>query len=118
MFSQYIFLFYPFDNFQCGSTLQEKKRKCWYPRFSLVSANGNFCPFNPFPYDKFETLPILQSLQTTTLWKWQKNLETERKHCGERRNCSLRAIYPFPALFSKDLYCRHLKIRACLGKGY
>ena len=31
-----------------------------------------------------------------------------RKHCGKRRNCSLRAISPFPTVFSKDLYCRHV----------
>ena len=29
------------------------------------------------------------------------------------RNCSLRVISPFPT----DLYCRHVKTRACLGKG-
>ena len=40
-----------------------------------------------------------------------------RKHCGKRRNCSLRAISPFPVVFSKDLYCRHVKTRACLGNG-
>ena len=40
-----------------------------------------------------------------------------RKHCGKRRNCSLRAISPFPAVFSKDLYSRRVKSRACLGKG-
>ena len=27
------------------------------------------------------------------------------------------AIFPFPTMFSKDLYCRHLKTRACLGEG-
>ena len=43
--------------------------------------------------------------------------KTVEKHCGKRRNCSLRAISPFPTLFSKDLYCRHVKTRACLGKG-
>ena len=26
--------------------------------------------------------------------------------------------YPFPLVFSKDLYCRHIKTKACLGKGY
>ena len=36
---------------------------------------------------------------------------------GKRRNCSLRAISPFPSVFSKDMYCRHVKTRACLGKG-
>ena len=23
----------------------------------------------------------------------------------------------FPTMFSKDLYCKHVKARACLGKG-
>ena len=32
-----------------------------------------------------------------------------RKHCGKRRNCSLRAISPFPTVFSKDMYCRHVQ---------
>ena len=40
-----------------------------------------------------------------------------KKHGGKRRNCSLRAISPFPTVFSKDLYCRPVKTRACLGKG-
>ena len=40
-----------------------------------------------------------------------------RKHCGKRKNCSLRAIYPFPKVFSKGLCWRHVKTRACLGKG-
>ena len=39
-----------------------------------------------------------------------------RKQCGKRRNFLLLAISPFPAVFSKDLYCRHVKTRACLGK--
>ena len=46
-----------------------------------------------------------------------KVIQTGRKQCGKRRNCSLRAISPFPAVFSKDLYCRHVKTRPCLGKG-
>ena len=28
-----------------------------------------------------------------------------RKHCGKRRNCSLRAISPFPTMFSKSGCC-------------
>ena len=38
-------------------------------------------------------------------WKWQKNPQKGRKHCGKRRNCSLGAISPFPTLFSKELFC-------------
>ena len=40
-----------------------------------------------------------------------------RKYCEKRRNCSLPAISPFPTVFSKDLYCRHVKTRALFGKG-
>ena len=35
---------------------------------------------------------------------------------GKKRNCLLQAISPIPTTFSKDLYCRHVKTRACLGK--
>ena len=49
--------------------------------------------------------------------KWHKLLHMVEKSCGKRRNCSLRAISPFPAVFSKDLYCTHVKTRACLRKG-
>ena len=41
--------------------------------------------------------------------KWQKVLHMGRKHCGKRRNCSLRGISPFPKVFSKDLCYRHVK---------
>ena len=43
--------------------------------------------------------------------KWVENT------VGKRRNCSLRAISPFPTVFSKDLNCRNVKTRACLRKG-
>ena len=43
--------------------------------------------------------------------KWEKVLKTGGKHCGKRRNCSLRAISPFPTLFSEDLYGRQVKSR-------
>ena len=31
-------------------------------------------------------------------------LQMGKKHCRKRRNCSLRAISPFPIVFLKDLY--------------
>ena len=55
--------------------------------------------------------------QFLTLWKVAKSLQKGRKHCGKRRNCMLWAISPFSILFPKDLYCRHVKARASLGKG-
>ena len=38
-----------------------------------------------------------------------KFFQKGEKHCGKRRNCSLRAISSFPIVFSKDLYSRHIK---------
>ena len=49
------------------------------------------------------------------IWWKQKVLQKDRKHCEKRWNCSLWAISPFPTVFSKDLYSRHVKSRACLG---
>ena len=40
-----------------------------------------------------------------------------RKHCGKRRNYSLGTVSPFPTVFSKDLYCRHVKTRDWFGTG-
>ena len=41
--------------------------------------------------------------------KWEKAIQTGRKHCGKRRNCSLRAISPCPTVFSKGLFPRASK---------
>ena len=41
-----------------------------------------------------------------------------RKHCGKRRNCSLRAISPFPTVFSKGLFPRDVKGCHSVGMGY
>ena len=39
------------------------------------------------------------------IWrKWQKVIQTGRKHCRKRRNCSLREISPIPTVFSKACF--------------
>ena len=44
------------------------------------------------------------------IWrKRQKVIQLGRKHYGKRRNCSLRAISPFPTVFSKGLFPRGVK---------
>ena len=48
----------------------------------------------------------------------QNVLQKGRKRCGKRRNCSLRAISPFPTVFSNDLYCRHVKIMVCFRNNF
>ena len=49
--------------------------------------------------------------------KWQKVIQTVRKHCGKRRNCSLWAISPFPTVFSKGLFPRGVKRCHSVGIG-
>ena len=65
-------------------------------------------------FRRFQTKRICRHFQIRC--KWYKLFQMSRKHRGKRRNCSLRAISPFPTVFSKDLYCRHVKTRACFGK--
>ena len=44
-------------------------------------------------------------------------LQTDRVCRRKGRNCTLREISPFPTVFLKAFYCRHVKTRICLGKG-
>ena len=37
-------------------------------------------------------------------------ISLSRKHCEKRRNCSLRAISPFPTMFSKAVGCSSVKM--------
>ena len=55
--------------------------------------------------------------QFQILRKWHKVIQTGRKHCGERGNCLLRAISPFPTVFSKGLFPRGVKRCHCVGMG-
>ena len=49
-------------------------------------------------------------------WKWQKVIQTGRKHCGKRRNCSSRAISSCHKVFSKGLFSRGVKRCHCVGR--
>ena len=61
----------------------------------------------------FQTKKVCKQFQI--LRKWQKVIQTGRKHCGKRGNCSLRAISTFPTVFSKGLFPRGAKMCHCVG---
>ena len=93
----------------------------------MYSNASHFRVVNPFPNDKFFTLPNGKKLQTTIIYLMEiiENSLNSR-NCGKRRNCSSRAISPFLTVFSKDLYSRHVntwlvwervKSHDCLIKG-
>ena len=53
------------------------------------------------------------------IWrKWQKVIQTGRKQCRKRRNCSLWAISPFPTVFWKGLFPRGVRRCHCVGMGW
>ena len=92
-------------------------------QYSLRILLGDNNYWNSITLSQMSNFRLLQTervcrQQFQIWWKWQKVLQKGREHCRKRRNYSLRAISPFPAVFSKDLYCRQVKTRACLGKGY
>ena len=98
------------------------------PSKILSSGNGlrsNYLLFTLYEILKSIFLPDLTHYQKTNsrlsqtervcrrrfqIWrKWQKVIQTSRKHCGKRWNCLLRAISPFPTVFSKGLFPRGVK---------
>ena len=64
----------------------------------------------------FQTERVFRQ-QFQILQKWKKVIQTGGKHCGKRRNCSLRAISLFPIVFSKGLFPRGVKRCHCVGIG-
>ena len=64
--------------------------------------------FNPLP-----DMPVLGLSNSTVNKDMMSGIQTNedtviwlsRKHCGKRRNCSLRAISSFPTMFLKVVCC-------------
>ena len=75
-----------------------------FPQYFLKSSLSE--SFNPLP-----DTPILGSSSSATnrdmmakIWiNGDSIICLSRKHCGKRRNCSLRVIFPFPTMFSKGV---------------
>ena len=56
--------------------------------------------------------------QQFQIWrKWRKLAKRVENTVRKRRNCSLRAISPFPTVFSKGLFPRGIKRCHCVGMG-
>ena len=88
---------------------------------SLVRQNAALCGngLNLYQTTNFKRLQSerVYRRQFRIWWKWQKVLKTSRKHLGKRRNYSLRAISPFPTVFSKRLVMQTRKNQGLFGKG-
>ena len=84
--------------------------------FRLVFPQGLLTHYQMTNCRLFQTVRVCR--WQFQIWrKWQNVIQMGRKHCGKRRNCSLRAISPFPTVFSKGLFPRGVKRRHCVGMG-
>ena len=54
--------------------------------------------------------------QFQVYWKWHKAVKTGKTHCGKRRNCSLREMFPFPSVFKRRVL-QTRKNQGLFGKG-
>ena len=97
-----------------ADTLSVRVKRFWLKAYIWVLKCLTFSQMTNFRL--FQTGRVCKQ-QFQIWWKWEKVLQTGRKHCRKRRNCSLRAISPFSLVFWEDLYSRQVKTRACLGKG-
>ena len=82
-----------------------------------ASAENNLTHYQTKNFRLFQTERVCRRQFQILRKKWQKGIQMGRKHCGKRRNCSLRAIFPFSTVFSKGLFPRGVKRCHCVGMG-
>ena len=98
-----VFLSFPLFTKQQTFTLSTLKVHVYYTDKSLtLSKTTNF--------SLFQTQGVCR-WQFQIWWKWLSVFRMGRKHYGKRRNCSLRAISPFLAVFSR------LLLQTCKNQG-
>ena len=74
---------------------------------------------NPAPNDKFLDSSKLTDYakDTFNFDENDRNFSKPVQNSGKKRNCLLRAVSPFPIVFSKDFNCRHVKNQGLFRKG-
>ena len=80
--------------------------------------NGTNSSINPFPKKHILDSSKLKHFADDNfeIDENVKVIQKGRKQCRKRRKSLEQAISPFPTVFSKELYCKHIETRACLGK--
>ena len=73
---------------------------------------------NPLPDKKFYSSKLREFVDDNIKFDENgRNLSERVENTGKRRNCSLRAISPFPTVFSKSLFSRGVKRCHSVGMG-
>ena len=84
------------------------------PLVVLRSYHGSTLP-NDKKYDQFEFKEFEDNKLNITK-KLKFVLGKSRKQCRKRRKCWLPAFSPFPTMFSRGLFIRVVKSKACVVK--
>ena len=100
-----------------------RRWKCLLQAFFFLHCFDKRLPRILTPYTHYQTTNF-RLFQTERVCRrqfqiWQKRkkvIQTGRKHCGKRRNCSLRAISPFPSVFKRLVSQTCQKVSLC-GNG-
>ena len=113
--------FLPITNKQQFSLFQYQKSRSKASEYSY--AEKDFCVvinLTHYQTTNFRLVQIKHSADDN--FKFDENTrklsERVENTVGKRRNCSLRAISPFPTVFSKGLFARGVKRCHCVGIGY
>ena len=102
--------------FKDFSLMVAKSQDCMIKSEGLWGSDSYLTHYKNTNFRLFQTERVCG--QQFQIWqKWQKVIQTGRKHCGKRRNCSLRAISPFPIVFSKGLFPSGVKRCHCVEMG-
>ena len=73
-------------------------------------------PIYLFPKRQILDSSNLKEFADNSLMQIVGSSPTGRNHSVKRTNCSFPAITPFPTVFLKEIKCKYVKSRACLGK--
>ena len=83
--------------------------------FNIISVILHSTHYQTTNFRLFQTERVCRR-QFQICRKWKKAIQTGGKHCGKRRNSSLRAISLFPSVFKKLVSQGHHKVSLC-GNG-
>ena len=86
-----------------------KRAECWLPAFfphwSIFLNDIFLWPLTWYANFRFFKFSSKKHMMSKTWPNGDTVIWLSRKHCGKRRNCSSRAISPFPTMFSKAVCC-------------
>ena len=89
------------------------KQQCYCMKWAVAFIADHCLLLKPFPKQQFLDSSNPKEFSDDNF----KFVENGRKLSKRVENIGKRRHSAFPTVFSRDLYCRHVKTRTCLVKG-